>query len=106
MGFCAKADSIIAPEAVVVPGFSISPNPVVGNTFVIQLNFTKEQFPKARLSISNVLGQMVYAYSIKKVDYDNNFVRVDVSETKLEKGVYFVQIKSGESSKTVKLAIR
>lgn len=106
MGFYAQADSITAPEALVVPGFSISPNPVVGNTFAIQLNFTQGEFPQARLSISNVLGQMVYAYSIKKVDYDNSFVRIDVSETKLEKGVYFVQIKSGEASKTVKLAIR
>jgi len=106
MGYSATADNIRIPETAVLPSFNISPNPVSGNTFAINLNFTQSQFPGARLSISNILGQAVYQYSMKKVDYDNGYVIVDVSETKLDRGVYFVQIKSGEASKTVKLAIR
>ena len=106
MGYSATANDNTAPEVTVIPSFKISPNPVSGNTFAIQLSFSQSEFPGARLSISNVLGQVVYKYSMKKVDYDNGYVIVDVSETKLEKGVYFVQIKSGEASKTVKLAIR
>ncbi len=88
------------------PSFSISPNPVSGNTFALQFSFSQVQFPNAQLSISNLLGQTIFKYSLKKVDYDNGSVIIDVSETKLEKGVYFVQLKSGEVSKTVKLAIR
>ena len=33
-------------------------------------------------------------------------VRISVMDAKLDKGVYFLQIKSGDATKTQKLAIR
>jgi len=49
MGYSATADNIRIPETAVLPSFNISPNPVSGNTFAINLNFTQSQFPGAAL---------------------------------------------------------
>jgi hypothetical protein len=106
MGLSVQAGINPVPNATVLPTFTVFPNPVSGNTFAINLTFTQSQFPNAQITLSNVLGQVVYRHAIKQEDYDNGAVRVDVSDARLEKGVYFVQIKSGETSKTVKLAIR
>lgn len=93
---------------VVLPGpsFNITPNPVIGNYFNIDLGFKFTEFPKAVVVITNVLGQTVYTHSLTAADYANGFVKINVSESKLDKGIYLVQIKSGEANKTLRLVIR
>ncbi len=88
------------------PGFTLNPNPVNGNFFDINLDFTEAEYPNTLINITNVLGQVVYAYQLKHVDFANAKVRIDLAEAKLDRGVYFVQLKSGEYTKTLKLAVR
>jgi len=88
------------------PSFTINPNPVNGSYFNVNLDFTETQYPAASIVISNVLGQVVYNYPLKPTDFANGHVRIELSDAKLDKGVYFVQVKSGESTKTQKLAVR
>lgn len=88
------------------PSFAMSPNPVNGSYFDIQFDFTESEFPKTIINITNVLGQVVYGYQLKHVDFENGKVRIDLSDAKLDKGVYFVQLKSGDFTKTLKLAVR
>lgn len=88
------------------PGFSLNPNPVSGNYFDINFDFTESEHPSVVVNITNVLGQVIYGYQLKHVDFVNGKLRIDLSDAKIDKGVYFVQLKSGESTKTLKLAVR
>ncbi len=56
--------------------------------------------------MNDVLGKFVYSYVIKKSDYAEGKVRIGVMDALLDKGVYFIQLKSGDFTKTLKLAIR
>ena len=97
------------PPASVVdlgPTFSINPNPVSGTFFYVNLNFTEAQYPEAVIVINDILGKVVFSYPIRKSDYAISQIRVDLSDAMLDKGVYFLQIKSGDATKTLKLAIR
>lgn len=98
----ARADGPVS----VGPDFTLNPNPVNGAFFDINLDFTESQYPNVVINITNVLGQVVYGYQLKHVDFINGKVRIELSEAKLDKGVYFVQLKSGELTKTLKLAVR
>ena len=88
------------------PGFTMSPNPVTGTVFFVNLDFSQTEYPNSVLHITNVLGQVVFSYTLKPIDFENHQIRSDVSDAKLDKGVYFGQLKSGEYRKTQKLAIR
>lgn len=88
------------------PSFTISPNPVSGSYFSLNLNFSNNEFPGAAIIISDVLGKTVYFQSIKLSDFMEGRVRISVMDANLDKGVYFLQIKSGDATKTQKLAIR
>lgn len=102
----AKADVPPFNSIEVGPTFSLTPNPVTGSFFFINLNFTEAQFPEAGIFISDVLGKVVYSYPIRRSDYSTGQVRIDLGDASLDKGIYFVQIKCGDSTKTLKLAIR
>ena len=88
------------------PTFSINPNPVSGTFFYVNLNFTEAQYPEAVIVINDILGKVVFSYPIRKSDYATSQIRVDLSDAMLDKGIYFLQIKSGDATKTLKLAIR
>lgn len=88
------------------PTFTLNPNPVTGSYFYVNLQFTEAQFPDAVIIVNDVLGKVVYSYPIRKSDYATGQIRVDLGDAMLDKGVYFLQIKSGDSTKTLKLAIR
>ncbi len=88
------------------PLFSINPNPVTGSYFTVNIRFTDSQFPDAAILVNDVLGKIVYSYTIRKSDYSTGQIRIDLDDAKLDKGLYFVQIKSGSSTKTLKLAVR
>ncbi len=89
-----------------VPNFSITPNPVNGSYFNVNLSFSDSEFPDAGIIISDVLGKVVYTYGLKQSDFMEGKIKVSVMDANLDKGVYFLQIKSGENTKTLKLAIR
>ena len=80
------------------PIFTLNPNPVTGSYFYVNLQFTEAQYPDAVI--------VVNSYPIRKSDYTTGQVRIDLGDAMLDKGVYFLQIKSGDSTKTLKLAIR
>ena len=88
------------------PTFSINPNPVSGTFFYVNLNFTEAQYPEAVIVINDILGKVVLSYPIRKSDYATSQIRIDLSDAMLDKGIYFLQIKSGDATKTLKLAIR
>jgi len=88
------------------PSFSINPNPVSGTFFYVNLNFTEAQYPEAVIVINDILGKVVFSYPIRKSDYATSQIRIDLSDAMLDKGIYFLQIKSGDATKTLKLAIR
>ena len=88
------------------PSFSITPNPVNGSYFNVNLNFSDTEFPDAGIIISDVLGKVVFTHGLKQSDFMEGKVRISVMDANLDKGVYFLQIKSGENTKTLKLAIR
>jgi hypothetical protein len=88
------------------PGFTLHPNPVTGTWFHINLAFAESDYPNARFSISNVLGEVVYSAPIKKTEFAGARVRVDIADLKLDKGVYFVQVSGGEKSRILRLVVR
>jgi len=88
------------------PDFTLNPNPVTGSYFNVNLKFTESEFPDAVILVNDVLGKVVYSYVIKKSDYAEGKVRIGVMDALLDKGVYFIQLKSGDYTKTLKLAIR
>ena len=87
------------------PGFTLHPNPVTGTWFHINLAFSESDYPNARFSISNVLGEVIYAAPIKKTEFAGAKVRVDIADLKLDKGVYFIQVFGGDKSKILRLVV-
>ena len=73
---------------------------------LIMKNFSDTEFPDAGIIISDVLGKVVFTHGIKQSDFMEGKVRISVMDANLDKGVYFLQIKSGDNTKTLKLAIR
>lgn len=88
------------------PGFTLHPNPVTGSWFHINLAFSESEYPNARFSISNVLGEVIYTAPIKKTEFAGAKVRVDIADLKLDKGVYFVQVFGGDKSRILRLVVR
>lgn len=88
------------------PSFTITPNPVSGSYFSLNLDFSYNEYPDAAIIISDVLGKTVHFQSLKQSDFMEGRVRISVMDANLDKGVYFLQIKSGDATKTQKLAIR
>jgi hypothetical protein len=110
--FMSSADAVARPDVPPAdvagqgPTFTLNPNPVTGSYFYVNLQFTEAQYPDAVIVVNDVLGKVVYSYPIRKSDYATGQVRIDLGDAMLDKGVYFLQIKSGDSTKTLKLAIR
>ncbi len=88
------------------PDFTLNPNPVNGSYFYVNLKFSETEFPDAVILVNDVLGKVVYSYVIRKSDYVEGRVRIGVMDALLDKGIYFIQLKSGDYTKTLKLAIR
>lgn len=110
--FVSSAEAVVRPNYIPAdptsqgPAFTLNPNPVTGSYFYVNLQFTEAQHPDAIIVVNDVLGKVVYSYPIRKSDYSTGQVRIDLGDALLDKGVYFLQVKSGDSTKTLKLAIR
>jgi hypothetical protein len=76
------------------------PNPVINNT---SITVTAEIYGVINLSISNILGQVVYEESLVSSSHSNTFT-VDASQ--LDSGVYFYTIKMGNSSISKKMLVK
>ena len=88
------------------PSFTLTPNPVSGSYFSVNLDFSYSEYPDAAIIISDVLGKTVYFQGLKQSHFMEGRVRISVMDANLDKGVYFLQIKSGDATNTQKLAIR
>jgi hypothetical protein len=88
------------------PEFTINPNPVTGSYFYVNLMFSEVEYPNAVIMINDVLGKAVYVQSIKSADFAAGKVRISTVDAMIQNGVYFVQVKSGDNTRTLKLAIR
>jgi hypothetical protein len=84
------------------PAFTLHPNPVTGTWFHINLAFSESDYPNAKFSISNVLGEVIYVAPIKKTEFAGAKVRVDIAELKIDRGVYFVPVSSGDPSRIIR----
>ncbi len=82
-----------------VTSAKIFPNPATNN---VKVRFDLDQAQKATVSVVNMIGQTVLAQSVEAEV--SNTVSMDISA--LNTGVYFVEIKAGNSTITEKLVIR
>ncbi|MFZ9969853.1 MAG: T9SS type A sorting domain-containing protein [Bacteroidia bacterium] len=88
------------------PSFTLNPNPVTGSYFYVNLLFDEVEFPNAVITINDVLGKAVFVHAIKSADFAAGRVRISTQDAMIQNGVYFVQVKSGDTTRTLKLAIR
>lgn len=102
------AAGVLPPNTHLEPGpvFTLHPNPVTGTWFHINLAFSESDYPNAKFSISNVLGEVIHEAPIKKTEFAGAKVRVDIAELKLDRGVYFVQVSGGDKSRILRLVVR
>lgn len=104
----AHATPVTEPPVTVTggPEFTLNPNPVTGSYFYVNLMFSEIEYPNAVIIINDVLGKAVYVQSIKSADFSAGKVRISTVDAMIQNGVYFVQVKSGDNTRTLKLAIR
>jgi hypothetical protein len=86
--------------------FSISPNPVIGTHVLVSFSEASLKNGQVQLSITNVIGQSLYAHLINQSDIERGSIRIEIADLKLSKGLYFVKMASGEQSFTQKLVLR
>jgi hypothetical protein len=104
----AHATPVTDPPVTVTggPEFTLNPNPVTGSYFYVNLMFSEIEYPNAVIMINDVLGKAVFVQSIKSADFSAGKVRISTVDAMIQNGVYFVQVKSGDNTRTLKLAIR
>ncbi|WP_430410537.1 T9SS type A sorting domain-containing protein [Kordia sp.] len=73
----------------------VSPNPVKD---ILTIQFESNQINKTNITMYTITGQMVYGSN--KLIQQDRAVKIDVS--KLQSGLYFLKIKSGDSKTIVK----
>jgi hypothetical protein len=89
--------TLSAPQPFIAENINISPNPA--NTYVnIKASDLSEN---SEIIIHNPVGQVIYSETVNSNSISK---RIDVS--KYEKGIYFVEIKSGERNVIKKLVIK
>ena len=86
-------------DAEAISNLSITPNPSNG-LFKLEINTVNQQ--NFNLAVRDVNGKLVYEDLIKV----SGTLTKNIDFTKLAKGVYFMQIQSGENSRVEKLIIK
>jgi uncharacterized protein YdeI (BOF family) len=87
--------------------FTVSPNPAAATSEItVNFNLNASQSGQVSLSITNLIGQSLYAHMVQAGDIQNKLVKIDLADLKLSKGLYFVKMSSGEYCFTQKLVIR
>ncbi len=104
----AKAEgSYPAPTVIVdnVMPFTVYPNPLTANKLVVNLAFD-QPIGDVVFSISNVLGQQLFSYTITSKDFTNGSFSVDLSNQNLEKGIYLMKMSRDDKSSVQKLVVK
>lgn len=82
-------------------GFSVYPNPVVGNATV---SFVSDKTEDVQLSMYNTLGALVY--QSPKTNYSAGQHNIAIERNDMEPGIYFIQLKQGDKLSTQKIVLR
>lgn len=83
-----------------ITSFVMYPNPA---NVSLTIDFTMEQSAQTSIHVYDIAGKMVKTIADEKFDAGNNSVVTDIRD--LQNGFYFVNIKSLEGTKTVRLLI-
>ena len=87
------------------PEFDVYPNPASGSEILISLKNYKNKVGST-LTISNVIGQVLFTYIITDSDLLNGSFKVNLAENDIRKGMYFLKLSSGEQSTLKKLVVK
>ncbi len=101
----AKSSQAAALQATpdgIIENISIYPNPVVEQ---LKVSFKSSQRTSANISIFNNIGKQVYTHE-SEVEPGQNFFTIDVRDSSIEPGIYFVQIVSENEKYTRKLIVK
>jgi hypothetical protein len=90
---------------IIKPVFDVYPNPATGNEILINLKDFKNN-AGSTLTISNVIGQVLFTYHITQADIENGSFKINLSENEIRKGMYFLKLSSGEQSTLKKLVVK
>lgn len=86
--------------------FTISPNPVSGNSFTLFFDFKTPLQGDVTVSITNLIGQTIYSKVLSDADVKAGNVRFSIDDLKLDKGFYMIKLSYNASSQFQKLVIR
>jgi len=91
----------VKEETPVINSVNVFPNPA---SELVYITFQTEKASDVNINFTDISGKLVKSISAGYGDNGNYVIPVNVNE--LSKGVYFVNIKSGNASKTEKLIIK
>lgn len=96
--------SVVVVQDVVMP-FTVYPNPLTTRKLVVNVEFEQTSIP-VTFSISNVLGQSVFTYTLTSEDYKNGSFSADLGDLSLDKGLYLMKMSRGDKTSVQKLVIK
>ena len=96
--------SVVLTQDIVLP-FTVYPNPLTTNKLVVNIDFEQTTIPVI-FSISNVLGQSVYQYTLTPDDFKNGSFTAEFGNLSLDKGIYLIKMSRGDKTSVQKLVIK
>lgn len=108
MGVNSVNDNDVTTEVTTIkPDFEVYPNPATGSEILISLkNLEYKSGSEVKLTISNVIGQVLFTYYLTDADLANGSFKVNLSENDIRKGMYFLKISSGDQNTLKKLIVK
>ena len=103
-----KADNAAPTPTAVLDNtlpFTVYPNPLTTNKLIINIGFDQPT-SEVKFSVSNVLGQEIFTYTLTAKDYTNGSFTVDFSSYNLDKGIYLMKMSKDGKSSVQKLVIK
>lgn len=97
-----QATAVQASADGIIENIAVYPNPVVDQ---LKVSFKSSQRTIAAISIFNNIGKQVYTRE-SEVELGQNIFTIDVRESSIEPGIYFVQIVSENEKYTRKLIVK
>lgn len=97
-----QANSLQASVDGIIENIAVYPNPVVEQ---LKVAFKSSRRTTAAISIFNNIGKQVYTHE-SEVELGQNIFTIDVRESSIEPGIYFVQVVSENEKYTRKLIVK
>ena len=97
-----QATALQASADGIIENIAVYPNPVVEQ---LKVSFKSSRRTIAAISIFNNIGKQVYTRE-SEVELGQNIFTIDVRESSIEPGIYFVQIVSENEKYTRKLIVK